>query len=315
MVKRNFTSDYYLIREAYYERENGRDIQHQRIVDLPQYFTRLLGDNPEHYSMRSHRDTAIDPGRLQLMRQNDDGIFELQFIRLRERVQPEIAKPDGTLEVYQLEIGDIPAESASALFDPLTNVFVLQYSHFGASSTFVHTFLNTLFFNNTEGNFISLNPLSQGRVDLNEVFRRRIRKIIGHVEYEGEMLNIGRDIDHFAPFRPAQVDFSISANLHRKGTSLDQETAVQSIRELYGNPTTRKLDVVLEGIHQNSETVRLLVDTMQDKFSVHMPRKTDLVRHADIYPVLKEKYLERVRNSEDVRFEARRQALNEHGRN
>lgn len=311
MIPHNFTADYYAIREAHNIQHDDRTVQKWELLDLPARIRQLLGNDETNYPLQSERTTAIDRARLQRMRKDDQGLYELQFLRLRDKVQPEIATSDGQLRTFHLEDGEIIAESASALYDPLTTTFVLQHSYFGVNAAFMLSFLDALFCTREEGNLISLNPYAQGRVNLSEVLRHRIRRLTGRIEYANERLDMCQDMRHFSPLKPAKVEFTISANLRRKDSALEQEEVASRLQELHGDPNVTKLDVVIDGLGQKIETIQLLADTMKDSFTVNTAYKTETIRHEHVYPALKEAYLHRVLTSGDDRFEARRERLNQ----
>lgn len=311
MATHKFVSDYYIIREAHRVEENGNIIQKFETLDLASCVENLLGKDLAKYPLLSQRETALDTARLQRMVRDEYGIYEFQFLRLRDHIQPEIATPDGQLRTYHLEKGEQPAESASALYDPLTHVFVLQHSHFGANATFIRAFLNELFFDHALENVILLSPLAKERIRLSDVLRRRIRQFTARLEYENKRVDMCTDMQHFSPLRPAQVEFTVKTDLRRKDTELEQEQVAVRLQELHGDPHTSKLDVVVEGIGRGNEVLKLLDETMKDKFTVNMPSATDLVRHSDVYPLLKKEYLNRVRLGDDDRFEARQKELAE----
>lgn len=309
MISHKFTADYYSIRELYKEQRGGKTVQDYRLVDLPGRLSTLLGNDETRYPLQSERTTAMDRARLQRMHKDEQGLYELQFLRLRDKVQPEIATSDGQLHTFHLEDGEIIAESASALYDPLTTTFVLQHSHFGVNASFLLCFLNELLYVPQDENIIRLSPYSQGRVDLDKVLRHRIRKLTGRIEYANERLDMCQDMRHFSPLKPAQVTFSISANMRKSGAALEQEEVRKRLQELHGDPSVTKLDVVMEVFGRQTETVQLLAETMNDKFTVQMTSKTETIRHAHVYPRLKDAYLHRVLTSGDDRFEARRERL------
>ena len=171
MITRRFISDYYIIREGHIISEDKRSVQRFDLFNLPLRIKALLGEKSIDYPLASERVTVFDKARLQCMNCGKDGIYEFQFLRLRDHIQPDIATPDGGLRTYYLEEGEQPAESASALFDPLTQMFVLQRNHFGANATFVRVFLHELFYDHEKGNNILFDPIAQGRVDLGSLRR------------------------------------------------------------------------------------------------------------------------------------------------
>lgn len=316
MAARKFVSDYYIIKEAHNVEENGHTVQRFETLDLSTRVKALLGEDTARYPLRSQRETVLDTARLQRMVRDEQGLYEFQFLRLRDHVQPEIATPDGQLRTFHLEAGEQPAESASALYDPLTHIFVLQRSHFGASATFIRAFLHELFYNPDLGNTILLSPLSRERILLGDVLGRRIRQFTARLEYENPVVEMCTDMRHFSPLRPAQVEFTVKTNLRRRNTILEQEQVAARLQELHGDPHTSKLDVTVESVDRGNEVVKLLDQTMEGRFTVNMPRTTDLIRHSDVFPLLKEEYLNRVQFSgDDGRFEARREALAERARN
>ena len=97
----------------------------------------LLGEESTDYPLGSERVTVFDKARLQCMNCDKDGIYEFQFLRLRDRIQPDIATPDGGLRTYYLEEGEQPAESASARLESAHARFL--YSRNGSDARISYT--------------------------------------------------------------------------------------------------------------------------------------------------------------------------------
>ena len=172
MAKKTVTTQYYYVYEEKVTTRDGKDQVERTHINLPSCILDALGEEDKSISLASHRNTAIDPGRIQIMQQeksdetDKQGLYELQILRLREKIQPEIANKDGGLEIFELEDGKFIAESASALFDPLTNILVLQNNYFGVNIGFLKAYLNVLLRKPEDKSLIGFEPLIEGKINI-----------------------------------------------------------------------------------------------------------------------------------------------------
>lgn len=306
--QREFASDYYMICEDNLKRQN---MEGATPYNLPENLIEKLGEKYSEYARNSMRDTYSDPGRLQILYEQDDGLYEIQFLRLREQIQPEIAKQNGELEVFTLEEGTYLAESASALFDPMSSVFVLQRNYFGANSLFIQAYLNNLLHDEPTDQIIQFIPMIGRCIDLRSIFSKKIKAFSGRVVFEGEPLDVNNNIANFNKFRPAVVDFSVKASRSRE-SQLDQLAAAEQIRIMRNDSTTKALFVKVENIDRGVDEIDLLSDRIQDKFIVNDVSRKNPARHHQIYEKLKQEYLKRVETSREAYFEERKSYILEH---
>lgn len=281
-------------------------------IDIIERLKNKLGDDASKYVQISHRMTAYqDPGRIQVFSPSEqDGIYTLQFLRLRQATPPEIAKHDGKLEILKLDDGDFIAESASGLFDRKTKIFILQRNYFGANYSFISNYLNCLLYDIERKNIIHLVPQMDGKINLTSVFSHPIKSFTATVAFEGEQLDINSSVCSFSKFRPTTVDFSvrIKKGKHRK---LHEQETKDEITRLSTEHSTKKLKVKYLNEDDKPLEVDLMKNRLCDNFVLNNVSKDNPATHADIYRELEKNYLSRVLSSQDVRFEMRRKNLNE----
>ena len=277
-MQKKFMSEYFTFTEdAMYVPKN----KWSESIDIIERLINKLGDDFSKYPQISYQMTAYnDPGRLQVFAPSEQkGIYELQFLRLRQATPPEIAKHDGKLELLHLEEGDYIAESASALFDRETKIFVLQRNYFGANYSFISNYLNCLLHDSERKNLIHMIAQMDGKINLTSIFSRPIKSFSAKVAFEGEQLDINSSVYSFSKFRPTTVNISVKVK--------------------YLNEDDKPLEV------------DLLKNRMCDNFILSNITKDKPSTHMDIYKELEKNYLAHALNSRDVRFEARRKILNE----
>lgn len=260
----------------------------------------------KNYSIESQRHTRSDDGRIQIFYRDDDDLYEIQFLRLRESL-PEIAKADGDLVVLHIEEGSSIAESASALYDPLTEMLVLQRNYFGVSSSFIQAYLSILLCPHDSRTTIHLTSIMDGLDNLNRVFHSRIKKVEARVAFEGEPLDIGVDLQNFARYNPASVEISIRAG-RSKLAYLQHEAASEQVKLLRNNKSTKKLTVQVQG-ENDLMWVDLLEDRLKQEITISYNPDDGPVRHFHVFRSLKEKYLETVKNNGRAYFDARKEQI------
>ena len=281
-------------------------------IDIIEKLINRLGEDTHNYPQISHQMTAYnDPGRIQVFAPSEqDGIYELQFLRLRQATPPEIARHDGKLEILKLDDGDFIAESASGLFDRKTKIFVLQRDYFGANYSFIINYLNSLLHDNERNNIIHLVPQMEGKINLTSVFAHPIKSFTATVAFEGEQLDINSSVYNFSKFRPTVVDFSvrIKKGKHRK---LHEQETKDEITRLSTEHSTKRLKVKYLNEDDKPLEVDLMENRLCDNFVLNNVSKDNPATHTDIYKEIEKYYLSRVLSSQDGRFEVRRKHLNE----
>ena len=281
-------------------------------IDIIEKLINRLGEDTHNYPQISHQMTAYnDPGRIQVFAPSEqDGIYELQFLRLRQATPPEIARHDGKLEILKLDDGDFIAESASGLFDRKTKIFVLQRDYFGANYSFIINYLNSLLHDNERNNIIHLVPQMEGKINLTSVFAHPIKSFTATVAFEGEQLDINSSVYNFSKFRPTVVDFSvrIKKGKHRK---LHEQETKDEITRLSSEHSTKRLKVKYLNEDDKPLEVDLMENRLCDNFVLNNVSKDNPATHTDIYKEIEKYYLSRVLSSQDGRFEVRRKHLNE----
>lgn len=308
-MQKNFMSEYFTFTE---DAMGVPKNKWSEPIDIIERLINKLGDDFTKYPQISCHMTAYnDPGRLQVFAPSEqEGIYELQFLRLRQATPPEIAKHDGKLELLHLEEGDFIAESASALFDRETKIFVLQRNYFGANYSFISNYLNYLLYDDERKNLIHMIAQMDGKINLTSIFSRPIKSFSAKVAFEGEQLDINSSVYNFSKFRPTTVDFSVKVKKGKHRKLHEQETK-DEISRLSNEHSTKMLKVKYLNEDDKPLVVDLLKNRMCDNFVLSDITKDKPSTHVDIYGELEKNYLARVLNSRDVRFEARRKKLNE----
>lgn len=299
--------------DAYFVFEDIRDkkeSEENTPINLVERIQNRLGEDFNTYPNISRLDTAFDPGRIQFMQVDSDGIVQIQFIRLREATPAEIAKDSGELEVLTLDDGVYLAESASALFDPLSLAFVKQRNYFGASTAFIKTYLNRLLYDSQIGNLFDLTPIIEGTINLSSIVGKTIKRYTAKVAYEGEALGITNDMSCFKKYRPAIVDIEVKAKRGKSG-QLDKDEVYKQLQILHGDSSTQKLSVTVLDAEDRSRTIDLLTDHLQFDFVVNNINRKHPATHQLIYPALKKGYINYVLNSSAPYFQERKVRINE----
>lgn len=308
MAGKKFRADAYLVYETAKDIDNDAN---PVAINLVQRIKEALGEDYAVYPNISRRESSFDPGRIQFMHQDEDGMIQIQFIRLREATPSEIAKGNGELEVLRLPEGDFLAESASAIFDPLSMVLIKQRSYFGASTAFVQTYLNSLLFDEAVGSLIVFAPLAENAIDLKYICRNTIKRFSAQVAYQGEALGMSNDMSQYKKYRPATVDIAVKAKRGKAG-QLDKEEVEKQLRLLKNDSSTQKLSVTILDAEDRAQTIDLLTDHIVLDFSVANINRQHPATHQVIYPAMKNSYIKHVMNSDAPIFKKRKEWINEH---
>lgn len=137
MGKKNVQFDYYRIYERRIENQNTIDEE----VDINNLFNEL--------SILNTVDTTIEcmSERARIQNINFDennNIWEIQFLRLRENYVPGIANEDGEYDIIRLEEGRYIGEFTSALYDAEEHILVLHRNRNSLTPKGVQNYLNEI---------------------------------------------------------------------------------------------------------------------------------------------------------------------------
>ena len=307
-MSKDFVSQYFCVSEEWIE--DGQK-KAEVAINLDKRIVECVGDNFKDYSSESARETPYDPGRIHVFHQDEDGIIELQFLRLRETTPGSILDKNDQLQPMELPEGSCMVESCTALYDPLTRVLVAQPNHHGASAVFLTYYLNCLLHDDARKNYFRLTPMIAGRLRLEYLMGKIIKGLKVKVACEGEALAVDKKMSQFNRFEASTVEFAARAGRSKKA-QLNKEAVMEQIEALYGDAGTQKLEVTYLNEEARNSTVNLLQDRMQDMYVIKRATKKNPATHREIYFSIKEKYLERVRGSKDERLKARKEKLDEH---
>ena len=289
MGVKKFVADAFFLHEI---KKESKDTEYTPI-DLVERIEDILGKDYTEYPKISCAMTIGDPGRIQFMKREDDGIVQMQFLRLRELLPAEIAKDNGDIEVLKLEDGEYLAESASALYDPLTKILLKQESFHGASTAFVKGYLWSLFMAHGDERFYDLAVAMRGTIGLGKIMGKKIKKFEAQVVYEGEALNLTEDMKSFAKYRPATAKIEVRAK-RGKSAGLHKDEVIAQIHELRSSSATKKLTVSVIDEAEKTTKIDLLSDRLRIDFELPDITRNHPARHDLIYPMLKAKYKELV---------------------
>ena len=205
-------------------------------------------------------------------------MWEIQILRLREKVLPGIADPEGSYELIQLGETQYPAESTTILYDEQRNILFMQRNIFGISIKSMEEYIQLL---SPEGTFVLLKPIvpeSQlGKIGENKYYRSVVLVADSTGSTEQNTPNsLWNVLGATSRYQGRIVKIEIGFGRHRTGILNAFETA-KLVKEAYDFPGTQTLRVK---VSDYDDTAFETIDLMKDRASYLIP--VEYSRHQPI---------------------------------
>lgn len=247
------------------------------------HLLRLLSANPHQNSIRR---VFGDIHLFHICKYDEvQQVWEIQVLRLREKILPGIADTDGAYDLIQLEDGKYPAESTTILYDERSHILFFQRNHYGVSIRAMELYLQEL---SPENTLILLKPIKRGnrisRVKPSCTFRR-ILLIADTQGIQQEDASIGATLystlKSFRKFQGAIVKLELGFG-HKNGF-LRSDAANELLHEAYDFNGIQKLQVRLSDAEDTTfETIDLLDDRAGYDFELDYTRENPIT-HIRLY--------------------------------
>lgn len=191
---------------------------------------------------------------------DEDNLWELRVLRIREKILPGILHDDGTYELIKLGNDEVTAESTTLAYAPATHTLYMQRNRFGISIRNMEAYLTELSPKDTVV-ILAVKEAKAGLLRLTE--KANYRKVIMSAEVNpfDELPKESLMKDFLNATRKARSQFCrVELRVSRgKNNTLDAQEAVSFIKEALGYSGIRKLDVVIEDKEDcEVETIDLL---------------------------------------------------------
>ncbi|CZR82916.1 TPA: DUF6731 family protein [Clostridioides difficile] len=293
MGKKNVQFDYYRIYERRIENQNTIDEE----VDINNLFNEL--------SILNTVDTTIEcmSERARIQNINFDennNIWEIQFLRLRENYVPGIANEDGEYDIIRLEEGRYIGEFTSALYDAEEHILVLHRNRNSLTPKGVQNYLNEISLR--QHNFI-LKPIVNN-LDVRGYLQGKLYRKISIGIHANELEELDSNESYIIPIlknlkniEGSNINIDVSIGQGRRNSTLSSgliNSIVDDIGEFRG---TSSLKVKLkESPDTKVEEFDLLSNRIKDIVEFDNIDGQNPLSHQDVYDRLLECYLERKLN-------------------
>ncbi|WP_373899292.1 DUF6731 family protein [Haloimpatiens sp. FM7315] len=296
MSKKTVQFDYFEV-WCEVEEENQSKIQEKKF-DLNVIFDKA--------SRISAKDTTYtyrgEKARLQnVVFDENNSIWEIQLLRLREVAPPGLAKDDGTYEIFKLEDGEYIGESVSLLYDKINYVLCVQRNFNAIPPSGVEEYLNSCIDGNPK---IKLKPIIGNKKGIDKIKKDKIfRKMeiglaIKDLDGVDTESGLGKTLNNLLKFGGTNVKIEISVGNAKRDRSLAPGLSEETIGQLYKNSATTKLKANVRDVDDTKvEKIDLFDDRLKDSDNFEVDRDMPLT-HERVYPILRAKYLTRLEKGE-----------------
>lgn len=211
-------------------------------------------------------------------------IWEVQVLRLREKILPGIMQPNGTYELIQLENGEWPAESTTILYDQAKTEICMQRNRDGVSIRALEALLQQLSGPNVE---VILKPKMKTntmvKVREKNLFRRVI--LVADTEELGEdqkRPNLYQVLKESGKYGGKIVKLDLGFGRQKRGF-LHRDETFQLVKEAYDFSGTKALQLTAtENEDTSFETIDLLKD--RDGYDILMDYSREkTITHERLY--------------------------------
>lgn len=220
-------------------------------------------------------------------------IWEMQLLRLREKILPGIADDDGHYDLIQLGENQYPAESTTILYDPRRSTLCMQRNVFAVSIRALEEYLQLL---SPEGTLVCLKPVLVGKrinsITPDKLYRKIILVADGQSLADDENHSLGEILRSFGKYQGPVVKVEIGFGRQKKG-HLNAHNITELVREAYHYNGTTNLKVRLaENEDCAVETIDLLED--RDSFFVRIDySRSTPITHERLFRMCLGEYKER----------------------
>lgn len=259
----------------------------------------------EKAALIESKDTTYDyrgeKARIQKVKYDkNNGVWELQFLRLREICPPGVAKDDGTFEIFHLEDGEYIGESVSALYDKKDNIFVMQRNINSLPPSGIEEYLNSCI--TTKDLTIILKPVISG-TDIDKITSSKIYRSlqIGLASKDIQSLSdnspLGSILNNLSKYDGSRFNIRITVGNAKRDKSLSPGLVSNTVKGLYENNSATQLKVATrDNPNTKVEYIDLLDDRRKDKREFNVS-KDKPITHELVYPELLRIYLDRKNNN------------------
>jgi hypothetical protein len=275
------------MRPFYLEKDED-SVQHETPCDLSHLFTSIEASSVS----RTVKEIRGDKYRFHICRlHKKERIWELQILRLREKMLPGIATEEGEYELIELEEGKYPAETITALYDEFTCRLYVQRNIFGISLSSLGTYIGDLLPAETS---ILLKPIAPKSRIGQMTPTKKYRKVVFTCEPDfsdssENQSRLSRILRVFNRYQGSSV--TISIGFGRKSGYLNADEASELIKEAYA-AGAQKLEVrMADNEDVEIHTIDLLDDIESYTFEMEYSRQNPIT-HKRLFISLKEKFCE-----------------------
>lgn len=265
---------YYLARDAH-----GQSQEH--VYDLKS----LLQHVKDHPFSETRKTILGDLHMFHICRYDSTlHVWEIQILRLREKMLPGIADDSGTYELIRLEDNQYPAESTTLLYDEDHCTLYMQRNIYGTSIRALEEYLQLI---SPEGTLVLLKPIQVGSrisgITSSKVYRKFI--LVADTDLltdEMEAKPLGQIISCFRKYQGRIVKFEFGFGRQRQGF-LNAAEVSSLVHEAYNYSGTQSLSVrAAEDEDTQVETINLMDDRASYKLIVEYSR-TNPITHERLY--------------------------------
>lgn len=190
-------------------------------------------------------------------------IWELQLLRLREKVLPGIADEEGNYALIQLGDNEYPAESTTLLYDETNHTLYMQRNIFAVSIRALEEYLEMLSPENTS---VCLKPVIIGDKISKITPEKLYRKLIlvadaNDLSEEDQDSSLGQILRATSRYQGRIVKLDLGFGRHKTGL-LNAHNTTELVQEAYNYTGTSKLILRMA---EDEDTAVETIDLMNDR--------------------------------------------------
>lgn len=290
--QKNVRFDYF---ETFFEKKDG-SIK----GDISSIFDKIINEGDGKYDKytKPFRD---EKARIQKIEKNENNLYEIQFLRLREFNLPGIADDAGDYETIKLDNNEYIGESTAALYDSEEKIFVMQRNLHAFTPSGIGEYISMLI--KKRDKTVSLNPIiADSNIDAvlsGDIYRSINLKVSSNVIDKMDEGNpLSSIIKGVSKYDGSSIEIKIGVGRAPKRKSLNKNNSRKLINWLFKEKDTEKIKVKYkENESTKIEEVDLLEDRRHDNHTFEI-NKRDSLEYDNVIEILKDKYLERKENND-----------------
>lgn len=274
MAQKRVRYDYFETWIMEYNKETNSATEKK--VDLSELFNQAI----KMTKKEATKDFRGEKARIQMISQGEDGVYEIQFLRLRETTPPGIATDEGEFELIKLEDNEYIGEFTAALYDSSRCLLIMHRNlHAFTPSGLEEYIASTMKDVNRD---IFLKPIFS-KVDIEKIINSKVYRSFNisvrpeDIESFNENSPLNKILKQAEKFDGSNINIGITVGRSKKDRTLDPKATRMLIQDAKNNTELNRFVINYKEFEDSKvEEIDLIDERMHDSYVFTIDREKPL---------------------------------------